>query len=307
MPEERDRVLVTGGSGLIGRALVAELAAVGRQVVVLSRRPEAVRGLPAGVRAAGWDAATAQGWGHLADGALAIIHLAGQNLADWPWTKEKKRRIRESRTRSSRAVVAAIEAARDRPLALIQASGINFYGDRGDEVVSEAEPAGGGFLAEVCVEWEAATARVEALGVRRALLRSGIVLAREGGALPRMALPFKLFVGGPLGGGRQFVPWIHLADEVAAIRFLLDQKAAAGPVNLVAPETVTNRELSQELARALGRPSLLGAPALALRLGLGEMSVMLLTSLRAVPARLEALGFSFRFPRLAAALGDLYG
>ena len=307
MPEERDRVLVTGGSGLIGRALVAELAAVGRQVVVLSRRPEAVRGLPAGVRAAGWDAATAQGWGHLADGALAIIHLAGQNLADWPWTKEKKRRIRESRTRSSRAVVAAIEAARDRPLALIQASGINFYGDRGDEVVSEAEPAGGGFLAEVCVEWEAATARVEALGVRRALLRSGIVLAREGGALPRMALPFKLFVGGPLGDGRQFVPWIHLADEVAAIRFLLDQKAAAGPVNLVAPETVTNRELSQELARALGRPSLLGAPALALRLGLGEMSVMLLTSLRAVPARLEALGFSFRFPRLAAALGDLYG
>jgi len=307
MPEERETVLVTGGSGLIGRALVAELAAVGRQVVVLSRRPEAVRGLPAGVRAAAWDAATAQGWGHLADGALAIIHLAGQNLADWPWTKEKKRRIRESRTRSSRAVVAAIEAARDRPLALIQASGINFYGDRGDEVVSEAEPAGGGFLAEVCVEWEAATARVEALGVRRALLRSGIVLAREGGALPRMALPFKLFVGGPLGGGRQFVPWIHLADEVAAIRFLLDQKAAAGPVNLVAPETVTNRELSQELARALGRPSLLGAPALALRLGLGEMSVMLLTSLRAVPARLEALGFSFRFPRLAAALGDLYG
>jgi hypothetical protein len=306
MSETRGRVLVAGGSGLIGRALVPELAAAGYEAVVLSRRPEAVRGLPAGASAAGWDAATADGWGELADGALAVVNLAGESLASWPWTAEKKRRIRDSRVAASGAVMAAIERAARPPRVLLQGSAVGYYGDRGDAVVTEDDPPGDDFLARTCVEWEAVTAPAEARGVRRVLLRTGVVLATEGGALPQMARPFELFVGGPLGDGRQYVPWIHRADEVAAIRWLLERAEAAGPFDLTAPEPVTNRELSRELARALGRPNLIAAPRLALRLLLGEMGAMVLASLRVVPARLTALGFRFRFPRLDAALTDLY-
>lgn len=302
---ESGRILITGGSGLIGRALTAELAAAGYPVVVLSRSPERVRGLPAGARAAGWDGETAGGWGELVDGALGIVHLAGESIASGPWTAARKRRIRDSRLDSSRAVLAAVTAAAERPRFLLQASGVDYYGPGGAEVVSEEHPAGEGFLAELCVEWEAATAPVEELGVRRCLLRSGIVLAAEGGALPKMALPFKLFVGGPLGSGNQFVPWIHLADEVAAIRFLAETEAARGPFNLCSPEPVTNRELSRQIARRLHRPCLLRAPAFALHAVLGEMAEMLLGGQRAVPAALERLGFRFRFPGLAAALADV--
>jgi uncharacterized protein (TIGR01777 family) len=287
------RVIVTGGSGLIGRPLVAELAAAGREVVVLSRSPERVRGLPAGARAAGWDAETADG--------------CGEPLADWPWSEEKKRRIRDSRVRSTRAVAEAIRRAATPPPVLLQSSGINYYGERGDRVVDEGEPPGEGFLAEVCVDWEAASAGVEERGVRRALLRTAVVLSTAGGALPKMALPFKLFVGGPIGRGDQWVSWIHHADQVAAIRFLLDHPAASGAFNLTAPEPVTNRELSRRLAAALGRPSLFPVPKTALRLALGDMAVTVLTSLRAVPGRLPALGFRFRFPTLESALADLYG
>lgn len=307
MSETRGRVIVTGGSGLIGRPLVAELAAAGHEVVVLSRSPERVRGLPAGARAVGWDAASADGWGELADGAAGIVHLAGESLAEWPWTEKKKREIRDSRVRSTRAVAEAIRRAATPPPVLLQSSGISIYGDRGDRVVDESEPPGEGFLAEVCVEWEAASAGVEELGVRRALLRTAVVLAAEGGALPKMALPFRLFVGGPLGRGDQWLPWIHLADQVAAIRFLLDHPAASGPFNLAAPAPATNRELSRRLAAVLERPNLFRAPKAALRLVLGEMSVTVLASVRAVPGRLPALGFRFRFPTLEAALADLYG
>lgn len=305
--EARGRVIVTGGSGLIGRPLVAELAAAGHQVVVLSRSPERVRGLPPGARAAGWDAESADGWDELADGSAAIVHLAGESLAEWPWTEEKKRRIRDSRVRSTHAVAEAIRRAATPPPVLLQSSGINVYGDRGDRVVDESEPPGSGFLAEVCAEWEAASAGVEKLGVRRALLRTAVVLSTEGGALPKMALPFKLFVGGPIGRGDQWLPWIHLADQVAAIRFLLDHPAGSGAFNLTAPEPVTNRELSRRLAAALGRPSLFPVPKTALRLVLGDMAVTVLASLRAVPGRLPALGFRFRFPTLDEALADLYG
>lgn len=300
------RVLVTGGSGLIGRPLVAALAADGHEVIVLSRSPERVRGLPPGARAAGWDARTADGWGELADGALAIVHLAGEPLAEWPWSEERKRRILDSRVESTRTVAAAIRAARRPPGTLLQSSGINVYGDRGDRVVDETAPAGEGFLAEVCVRWEGASADAEERGVRRVLLRTAVVLSAEGGALPKMALPFKLFVGGPIGLGGQWLSWIHHADQVAAIRFLLAHPAASGPFNLTAPEPATNREFSRRLAAALGRPNLFPVPKTALRLALGEMSQTLLTSLRAVPARLAALGFRFRFPTVEAALEDLY-
>jgi uncharacterized protein (TIGR01777 family) len=304
--EGAGRVIVTGGSGLIGRPLVAELAAAGHEVVVLSRAPERVRGLPAGARAAGWDAETADGWGELADGALAIVHLAGEPLGEWPWTAERKRRILASRVESTRAVAAAVRAAAHPPRVLLQSSGINFYGETGDRVVDETAPEGHGFLADVCVRWEAASADVEERGVRRVLVRTAVVLDDEGGALPKMALPFKLFAGGPIGRGDQWLSWIHLADQVAAIRFLLAHEAAAGPFNLTAPEPVTNRELSRRLAAVLGRPNLFRVPRTAVRLALGDMAVTVLGSVRAVPARLAALGFRFRFPTIEAALADLY-
>lgn len=303
------KVLITGGSGLIGSALTGELAGAGYDVVVLSRSPGGVSGLPAGARAVGWDAATAGGWWREADGARAIVNLAGENLATWPWTEATKRRIVDSRLASTRAVIAALEriraAAGALPEVLLQGSGIDYYGPRGDEEVTESDPAGKGFLARVTVEWEGASAPAAALGVRRVLLRTAVVLAAGGGALPKLALPFKLFAGGPVGGGRQWVPWIHLRDEVRAIRFLLERREAAGPFNLTAPEPVRNRELARALGRALGRPSFVPAPGLAVRAVLGEMADTVLHGRRALPRRLRELGFEWEFPELDGALEDL--
>lgn len=298
------RVVVTGGSGLIGGHLTRSLAADGHEVVVLSRSPEKVAGLPPGARAEGWDGRTARGWGHLAAGA-ALVHLAGEGIASGRWTEARKRRILSSRVDSSRAVVEAVASAGERPLAFLQASAVGYYGPHGDEELGEDGPAGSGFLAEVCRAWEAASAPVEELGVRRPVLRTGVVLAREGGALPKMALPFRLFAGGPVGSGRQWLPWIHVADEVGAIRFLLDHPTATGPFNLTAPNPETNRRFARALGRALGRPSLLPTPAFALRLAFGEMAEALLTGQRALPRRLEGLGYLFRFPTAEAALSDL--
>lgn len=298
------RVVITGGSGLIGRALAASLAGDGREVVVLSRDPAAVKGLPAGVRAEGWDGRTSAGWGHLVAGAV-VVHLAGEGIASGRWTAARKQRIRDSRIRSSRAVAQAIEAAAEKPRVLLQGSAVGYYGPRGSQEVSEDQPPGEGFLAEVCVEWEAATAGVEELGVRRPILRTGVVLSTEGGALPKMLLPFRLFAGGPVGGGEQYFPWIHIDDEVGAIRFLLDQEEATGPYNLTAPNPLTNRAFSRVLGRVLGRPSALPAPAFALRLALGEMADMLLTGQRAVPQRLQLAGYTFRYPQAEEALRSL--
>lgn len=303
MNGERGRVLVSGGTGLIGGHVVRDLAAAGYEVVVLTRDPGRAK-LPPGVRAAGWDAETEEGWSEVADGALGIVHLAGENIAG-RWTAAKKRRIRDSRLASGRAVVAAIEAAERKPAWLLQASGVGYYGPRGVERVTERTPSGTGFMPRLAADWEASTEAVEKLGVRRAILRTGLVLAREGGLLPRMLTPFKLGAGGPMGSGEQYMPWIHVADEVAAIRFLAGHAEARGSFNLCAPEPVTNGEFARTLARLLGRPAVLRAPAFALRIALGELAEEVLTGQRAVPERLEALGFEFRFPALEPALADL--
>ncbi len=299
------RIIITGGTGLIGRALAAELAAAGYEVVVLSRDPLRARGLPPGVRAGKWDGRTAQGWGSRADGAYAIVNLAGENLAGGRWTAARKERIRQSRLNAGQAVVEAVRAAERKPAVVVQASGIGYYGPRGDEEVTEEAPPGSDFLGRLAVEWEASTAPVEVLGVRRVVIRTGVVLSAEGGALPRLALPFRFFLGGPLGSGRQWTPWIHIADEVGAIRFLVEQEGARGPYNLAAPHPVTNRELARALGRVLHRPAWLPVPAPALQLALGEMSAVLLTGQRAVPKRLLEAGFVFRFPEVEAALQDL--
>jgi uncharacterized protein (TIGR01777 family) len=299
------RVIITGGTGLIGQALSANLAADGYEVILLSRAPERAAGLPSGVRAERWDTRTAEGWAHLADGASAIVNLAGENIGAGRWTDERKHRILESRLDAGLAVVQAVEQASQKPGVLIQASGIGYYGPRGNEEISEDTEPGHDWLAQVAVQWEASTTPVEDMGVRRAVIRTGVVLSASDGALPRMLLPFRLFVGGPLGSGKQWFPWIHLADEAAAIRFLIENEAASGPFNLSAPHPVTNAQFSRAVGRVLERPSAIPTPAFALRSLFGEMATLLLDGQRAVPQRLLDLGFQFQFLIAEAALKDL--
>ncbi|MEW5985462.1 MAG: TIGR01777 family oxidoreductase [Chloroflexota bacterium] len=303
------RVVITGGTGLIGRALAADLVA-DHPVFVLSRHPQRASHLPAGVQVVGWDGRTAEGWGHLADGAWAIVNLAGESIAGEKflparWTAERKRRLRDSRLQAGQAVMAAVEAAAQKPVVVVQASAIGYYGPRQAEVIDETAAAGQDFLARLAVEWEASTAAVEHKGVRRVIIRTGVVLARQGGALPRLLLPYRLFAGGPMGNGRQYYAWIHLADEVRAIRALLENQLAAGPFNLVAPHPLPNREFGQVLGRVLGRPSLLPVPGPMMRLAFGEVATVVLDGQRVIPRRLQEMGFPFRFPDLQAALRDL--
>lgn len=272
---------------------------------MLSRHPENVTGLPAGTRTAAWDGRTAQGWGSLADGAQAIINLAGENIGDGRWTDERKLRIRQSRVQAGAAVVEAVRSASVKPHVVIQASAVGYYGPHGDEELNESSPSGQDYLAQVATAWEASTVGVEELGVRRAILRTGIVLSRAGGALSRMLLPFRLFAGGPYGSGRQWFPWIHIADEVGAIRFLACDPDATGPYNLNAPAPLTNREFVKVLGRTLRRPAWLPVPAPALRMLLGEMATLLLDGQHTLPARLQQTGFQFRYPEAGAALRDL--
>lgn len=303
----RARIVVTGGTGLLGRALVERLAAGAFDVVVLSRRPDRSAGIPAAARLIGWDGRSATGWAHEVDGAAAIVNLAGEPIASGRWTAARRRRILESRREACGALLEAVRAARVKPEVLLQASAVGFYGDRADAWLDEAIPAGEGFLAETTTLWEGASVPIAALGVRRVLLRTGVVLAREGGALPKLLLPLRLGLGGKLGAGRQWVPWIHVADEIAAILFLLDRTECAGAFNLVAPAPVTNAELTRIAAARLRRPNVLAVPAWALRAVLGELSQVVLASQRVRPARLLEMGFEFRYPVLGAALDELLG
>jgi hypothetical protein len=300
------RVIITGGTGLIGRALTGSLVSDGHQVIVLSRNPARATDLPAGASAERWDGHTAAGWGPLVSEAV-IVNLAGENIAARRWTPKRKRQIRESRFDAGKAVLAAVEAAAIKPLAVIQASAVGYYGACGEEVVTEEHPPGRDFLAGVCLAWEASTAPVEALGVLRAVIRSAPVLSSRDGVLPRMVGPFRYFVGGPLGSGRQWFPWIHIDDEVAAIRFLIENGAAHGPFNLASPHPVSNAEFSRSLGQVLHRPAFMRVPAFALRLVLGEMATVLLEGQRAIPQHLQEMGFSFRYPEIRPALEDVLG
>jgi uncharacterized protein (TIGR01777 family) len=299
------RVIVTGGTGLIGRALSASLVGDGHQAIALSRAPERAVDIPAGVRVERWDARTSRGWGALADGADAIVNLAGESIGADRWTPERKRLIRESRLNAGLAVVEAVEQAARKPRVVVQASAVGYYGPRGNEEINEQVPPGDDWMSRTAVEWENSTAVVEGGGVRRAVIRSGVVLSLEGIALPRMLLPFRLFVGGPLGSGRQWLAWIHLADEVRAIRFLIENEEARGAFNLVAPGVLTNAAFGRVIGRVLKRPAVVHVPASALQLLFGEMATVLVDGQRAVPLRLLELGFDFRFPDAEAALRDL--
>ncbi|MGD8518933.1 MAG: TIGR01777 family oxidoreductase [Anaerolineae bacterium] len=300
------RVLITGGTGLIGRALSANLVTDNHEVIILSRTPSKANGLPADVVVQQWDAKTASGWGHLADGADAIVNLAGENIGAGRWTDERKARIENSRLNAGRAVVEAVEQASQKPKVVIQASGVGYYGPRGDEKLTEDASPGDDWAAQVVVRyWEASTEPVETMGVRRAIIRSAPVLDADDGALPRMVLATKLFVGGPLGDGQQWFSWIHLQDEVAAIRFLIENPEAHGPFNLSAPNPVTNAQFMRALGRVLGRPAIMPTPAFAVKLVFGEMATVVLDGQRAIPKHLQQLGFEFQYLIVEAALKDV--
>ena len=304
------RVIITGGTGLIGSALAKNLAADGHEVISLSRNP-ANHTFPQGVRGVEWDSKTAVGWGHLADGADAIVNLAGAPIAGtglFPsrWTEERKRRIRQSRIDAGTAVTEAVAAATNKPKLIVQSSGIDYYGNvPSDKVITETSPHGRGFLADVTVDWENSTAEVEAMGVRRVIIRTGIVLSMESGALPITVLPFKFFAGGPLGSGEQWWPWIHLDDEVRAIRFLLEDDSASGPYNLCTPNPLKNKDFAKKIGQVMNRPAFFPTPAFALKLGLGEIAAIVLDGRRAIPQKLQSEGFEFKFPTAEAALRDI--
>jgi uncharacterized protein (TIGR01777 family) len=297
------KVTVTGATGTLGREIVAELKERGDQVTVLTRSPEAAReALGADARALEWaDPKTQAPPAAALAGQDAVIHLLGEPVAQ-RWSEAAKREIRDSRVLSTRNLVATLRDLDDRPATLISQSASGWYGARGDERVDESEPAADDFLAQVCVEWEAEAANAADLGMRVVTTRTGVVLSEQGGALEKMLPPFKLGVGGPVAGGDQYMPWVHTDDVVGALLFCLDEDSASGPVNVSAPEPVTNGEFSKALGRVLHRPAIAPVPALAIKALYGEMSIIVTTGVRAIPARLQQLGYSFRRPDLEEAL-----
>ena len=294
-------VVITGASGLVGRALAARLQAEGRPLRLVSRAPARLE-TSAGVEAFGWDGLTLET--KALEGAGTLVHLAGEPIFGGVPTRKRRERMWTSRIRSTKNLVEGLAAlpASLRPGALVCASAVGYYGDRGEEELPESAAPGDGFLADLCVAWEGEAAHAEELGVRVACLRFGVVLSRRGGALPLLALAFRLGLGGRIGRGRQWFPWLHLDDAVALARRALDDAAVRGALNAVAPHAVRNLELTRTLASVLRRPALLPAPAFAVRLALRDLAVELLGSRHVVPARAESLGQRFVHPTLASAL-----
>jgi uncharacterized protein len=300
-------VIITGGTGLIGRALTDRLVLDGHEVVVLSRSGDHPQALNSSARVVKWDSKTGEGWSDELKRASAIVNLAGDSIGSSRWTESKKQRIYESRINAGRAIVDAAHRAGQAPPRLIQASGVNYYGHRDDTYLSESEPPGTGFLTDVCIDWEQSTEPLENMGTSRVITRNGIVFDSEDGALPLMAMPFKFFVGGRIASGKQGVSWVHIHDHVEALYFLLQHDEIQGPVNLSSPYPVTNQQLTQALGSALNRPALFPVPAFALRILVGEFATHLIHGQFVVPKRLLDAGFEFKFPRIQPALDDLFG
>ena len=297
------KMLVAGGTGFLGRELCAALVRGGHGVRAVSRSVDGARRvLPAGTEVVALPG-TAAGWTAVVEGCEAIVNLAGEPIAAGRWSEARKEAILASRVGTTRALVEGCAGASARPATLINGSAIGYYGDRGDETVNEASAPGHGFLARVCVEWEAAASGAEKLGMRVVRLRIGVVLGEGGGALQRMVVPFKAFLGGPLGTGRQWLSWIHRDDVIGLIQLALNDQGVHGALNLTAPDPRTMRDFSAALGRAMHRPSWAPVPGFVLRLAMGEMADMILGGQRVLPAVAEKVGYRFRYPKLEDALG----
>lgn len=294
------KVMIAGGSGFLGRTLTKSLLADGHQVFILTRGRHTVEG----AQSIQWDARTTNGWGHLVNEMDVMINLVGKTLASWPWTASTKHAFYESRITPGLVLAQSIQQATHRPSIFIQASGINHYGLHGT-LADESTPPGDDFLAQLTVKWEDATKSIEEFGVRRVVIRSAVVLGKGDGLLGLMALPIQLFAGGPLGSGKQAMPWIHIADWVGGVRHLIADENAHDAYNLIAPSPTSNAEFNRILAGVIHRPYWFSTPAFLLRTFLGEMSVLILEGRFAQPKRLTESGYQFQFSGAREALTDL--
>jgi uncharacterized protein (TIGR01777 family) len=308
------KVVIAGGSGFLGSPLSWAWAEEEHDVRVLTRslppgqaQHESGTGKP-GITRVGW---TADGTpGQLAQeiaGSTAVINLAGESIAGRRWTAARKQALRESRLLATRSLATAIAESADPPATFLSGSGVGYYGDRAAETLTEESSPGRDFLARLCVDWETEAQRAARDGVRIITLRTGLVLDRSEGVLKQMMLPFRFFAGGPLGGGRQYMPWIHRHDWVEMVRWLVETRAVEGPVNVTAPHPVTNAEFARALGRALRRPALLPAPGFAMKIVLGEMATAALTGQRALPAKAQRHGYHFRYPEIDIAFRGIFG
>jgi uncharacterized protein len=303
------KVLLTGGSGFIGQKLAEALINRGDKVTILTRDPiRAQRKLPQGARAVAWDPTREGPWFEEVEAANAIVHLAGESVGQ-RWTPEVKRSIEDSRVIPTRLVVDAIRKAKQKPSTFVSASAIGIYGPRpAHEQLDESARRGDGFLADVVERWESEARRAEEHGVRTVMLRIGIVLGEGGGPLEKMILPFKLFAGGPIGDGKQIVSWVHSDDVVGLVLLALDNEEARGPINTVAPNAVSGRELAQEIGRAMHRPSWFRTPKAVIGLAMGKEAAEAVTSgQRVVPRKAVELGYTFKYPDIGPALGSILG
>jgi uncharacterized protein (TIGR01777 family) len=304
------RVFVTGGSGLVGSRLIRALSKRRDEVVLLTRRPEAVQPtLGSSCVIVAGDPTQTGPWMDAVDNCDAVVNLTGENLFNERWGDAFKQRLRASRVLSTHNIVQALarkpRTASGVPRVLVNGSAIGYYGPRGDEELTEDSPPGNDFLARLCVDWEQPALAAEKQGIRVAVVRTGVVLDKAGGALAKMLTPFKMGAGGPVASGKQWVSWIHHEDLVGILRLALDNAGARGPLNGTAPQPVTNRDFATALGRALSKPSFMPTPAFALKMMLGEVADVLTTGQRVVPRKAQALGYAFRFPELDAALQDV--
>jgi len=304
------KAIITGGSGLIGQALIKEFTGNGYDVIVLSRSPERTGGKLGGAEVVHWDGRTQGDWVKYIDGAAAVINLAGASIAGdnvlkMRWTAKRKTQIHESRVNAGEAITEAIRSVERKSGVLVQSSAVGIYGPLGDEIVDEGHPLADDYLANVCRDWEESTKAVEGMGVRRVILRTGLVFSKEGGIFPLLRLPFSLFIGGTLGSGKQYLSWIHIDDAAGAIRHLIEHQHAVGTYNLTSPDPVSNKVFSQKMGVAMKRPTLLPVPSFAMKLALGEVSTLALDGQRVVPARLLEAGYIFKHKKLEEALVEL--
>lgn len=308
------KIVIAGGTGFLGSPLAEMYAEDGHDVRVLTRslqsgetRHDPGTGVP-GITRVGWQADGSSGlWATILEGADAVINLSGESLASKRWSAETKKRFRESRILATRSLATAVRAARTPPAVFVSGSAVGFYGPSDDRPLTESDPAGHDFLAQLCADWEQEARQAERSGTRVVLLRTGIVLERSGGALPEMMRPFRFFVGGPLGSGRQYVSWIHRLDWIEIVRWIVQTPVVSGAVNATAPHPVTNRHLSRALGHAMHRPSLMPAPGFVLKIVVGEFADSVLTGQRVLPARAQKDGYHFRYPEIEQAFRGIFG